>query len=226
MIGWQYIRYNNYNMSKYKLTNGLYKIKLGNEDRFYGFDEQGYMVSGFNNFYGNTYYFEEDSRSIEYGAMKFSNVIFNGIEYAVHPIEGNVYAITHGVLVFNATKSDIYSDWYINPVTGDRSYVISDKAKMVAVAGKVFINGLGYIFDEYGFMKTGITKFRDDYYYLKIEDPGKGSISQAVIDIDGKTLTFGLNGVLENKDIVKTLDGVSINEVKGTVGIALADWIN
>ena len=180
------------------------------------------MVTGFNNYYGNTYYFNEDQTSSEYGAMTFDNVVFNGIEYVVSKQEGNVIAVMLSATRSNTSISDIYSDWYVSPMTASRSYLIHSRGKAVPIVGKVLIHGLLYIFNEVGYLQTEIVKYRDNYYYAHTGVNDIGIVTSMGLYVDGQVLLFGNDGALINKDIISSIQNFTYKEVKCEVGIALA----
>lgn len=152
MIGWQYIRPDAFTGEKKKLVSGIYRIEFGYDSyRYYGFDDNGYMVSGFYNFDEKTYYFNEDNKSLEYGAMILEAFVIDGIEYSMAG-SGAINCVKSGIDKPNTFIGEgiptTFSIWSIDEKTGKLNYVFITGLKVVQLKGEVEIDGIKYSFVE------------------------------------------------------------------------------
>jgi hypothetical protein len=227
LIGWIYLTTDKSTLIPGKASNGLYKIRYkDNEYRYYGFDEKGYMVSGFYNFYGHTYYFNENPRSPEYGAMVFDTVTLNGTQFVMDKEIGELVEVVTNVSSENTYTSKWEVSWFNDPTSNSTLLVAIDGNKVVALEGAVGLNGIWYVFNEYGIMQRGIIKYRGYYYYLIPEGLFEGAVYPIEIEIDGVKLDFKdvKTGRLQNPDSIRNVTSIKPIEINGQIGIENAKW--
>ncbi|MBR4314807.1 MAG: hypothetical protein IKP66_07860, partial [Lachnospiraceae bacterium] len=229
LVGWSYYGYDPKSSMSEKYADGIFKIDIGDEkERYYGFDSKGYMVYGFNNFYGSTYLFNEDPKSIDYGSLIFNNVIMNGKEYVIHHDYGELIGVSDKVGEIYAASQAAPSvidghwsgSWRIDPITASRTYILSDGDREIPVNGSVSLGGLYYVFDREGVMQTGFIKYRGNYYYLQEEGPMMGTVYLGYKELGGAKLLFDpiLGGRLVNEEVLSQVQGIEpkvISEVPG-----------
>ena len=234
LVGWSYYGYDQNSSMSEKYANGIFKIDIGDgKDRYYGFDNKGYMVSGFNNFYGCTYLFNEDSKSVDYGSLIFDSVIMNGNKYTIHPNYGELIGVDENIGgVYSASKTGLNiidgswnGNWEVNPVTGQKTYVLRNGVRELPVNGSVEIGGLYYVFDKEGIMQTGFIKYRGQYYYMVDEGPQSGVIYIGYKNVGGVELLFDpiLGGRLVHEEMLKEVKGVEAKVISEGPGLDLKE---
>jgi hypothetical protein len=220
--GWSYITVNATTLASGRVSNGLYRLSYKNsEQRYYGFDENGYMVTGFYNFYGHTYYFNENSFSLEYGAMVFDNVTLNGIQYIIDKDNGELVEVITTSSEENFCNTKWVVSWFHDIPTDTTLLVANDGVKVVAFQGPVGLNGIWYVFDDHSVMQKGIIEYRGYYYYLIPEGPYTGAVYPTEVVVDGITLDFkdDVSGKLMNPESMQFVKSVTPKVIDGQVGI-------
>ncbi|MBR4314641.1 MAG: InlB B-repeat-containing protein [Lachnospiraceae bacterium] len=222
--GWSYYTINPTTMKSERLMDGLYKLRYKEyEPKYYGF-ENGYMVTGFHNFYGHTYYFNENPYTAEYGAMVFGNVTLNGILFIMdHEIGELVEVVTTSPYENDYTSKWVVS-WFNDPLSNTTLLVANDGVKVVGLQGAIGLNGIWYVFDDHSIMQKGIIYYRGYYYYLSLDGDFIGAVLPIEIIVDGVSLDFREvgTGKLQNPENIELLTTVKPKEINGQIGIEKA----
>lgn len=244
LTGWSYHGYDKDSIMEDRLAGGIFKVPVGdNEYKYYGFDNKGYMVTGFDNFYENTYYFNENKKSIEYGTLSFDSIVMNGKEYIIHQEYGELMGITDNVANVAANgegkkvvEGNWSGSWGTNVETGAKGYVLSDGTRKLPINGSVKIGNSYYVFNTRGEMQVGLVKYRGSYYYLSDSVTDLGALYVGHKNVAGVDLYFdGANGgKLANEKTLEQLNGtvkeynnspkVNVSELGG--GVANTPLIN
>ena len=99
--------------------------------------------------------------------------------------------------------------YYVKDETGNTRYLRSE-ARGIDYNGQIYY----YIFDENGFMKTGLTEFNGDTYYLQEAGPLKGTVYVGTTTLLGKEMTFDGQGKLVKTNEKKNMKVMSVAEAK------------
>lgn len=224
LIGWSYYAFDPTTYRHTKLLNGLYKLRYkDNEQRYYGF-ENGYMVTGFYNFYGHTYYFNENPHLAEYGAMVFGEVTLNGILFVMNYQLGELGAIGTTSPNENDFTSQWVVSWFDDQLSGSRFLVVNDGKRALELQGPIVLDGVTYVFDDHGIMQKGLIEYRENYYYLIQEGHFEGAVYPSALPVDGVILEFVRDegGRLMNPENLQYVTSMKPKLIEGLIGIQYA----
>ena len=161
--------------------DGVFKIG----SKYYGFNSEGYMVTGWKKFSVSWYYFLSSGAAVT-GWKKISNKWY--------------FFISDGKMVTGWQK--ISGKWYYfnssgammtgwQKISGKWYYFESSGAM---VTGWKKIGGKWYYFQSSGAMKTGWLKLNGKWYYFN----SSGAMVTGTVKIGSKTYTFNSSGVCQN----------------------------
>ena len=204
-----------------RLKGGFFNIVYKGSNKFYAFSPFGELLTGFIKTKQNMpiyvidgsinkikqigqkdtakyYLYENIHNDIEYAKLWSTTITLLGVTYEFDG-EGRVIKETG---LTNGVTKDVDSAWEYDPVKNKwRYYDINADGERLYIKNKVHKLPIGgtdyyYMFDEEGYMKTGLTTYNGDTYYLEEEGSLKGTIYVGEKMIGGKKYVFNGEGKL------------------------------
>ena len=208
-----------------QLKNGIFSIQTPNQLFNYAFDFNGNMLTGIvaakegtkqfvideaigvlvesGSVGENKYYFYDGAGELN-GVMWNQPITYNGVEYTFDST-GKIIsekAVTNNETVEGHSKVD---SWEFDPLnnswkyfevdaSGNRTYLKNTAKEINTNCGSSW-----YIFDENGNMKTGLTEYKGNIYYLQETGANRGAITTGVIVLNGISYTFDSAGCMVSK---------------------------
>ena len=179
----------------------MFHIYSSQGDDYFAFDENGYMKTGYIDYKGNTYYMLESGD--KQGALSFNR---NSNETYYFNEQGTLMAVLKD-------NSDT-TGWLLNVNNNSVQYMEQTQTGQVMpltnTYRRLYSNGgyYDYIFDSLGNMRTGLTEFNGNVYYLAESGVNKGAVTIGEQVINGTKYVFGNDGTLQSADgIVYSLNG-------------------
>lgn len=191
-----------------QIKNGLYRISDGIVDAYYAFNENGRMLTGFIVTTENTktysinpetqeiqligyagpgkYYLMETGQYM--GAMRTTPITLNNITYIFDPSGKIIMEIQN--IIDNGGAWDYKADvnkWTYSKINADgTTTMLKDGAFAIPTLDGIYY----YIFDENGYMKTGLTEYNGQTFYLQEEGLLQGAVYTGDLLKDGKVYSF------------------------------------
>ncbi|MBR4315223.1 MAG: hypothetical protein IKP66_09965, partial [Lachnospiraceae bacterium] len=191
-----------------QIKNGLYRITDGILDAYYAFDENGRMLTGFMVTTEDTktysinpltqeveligypgpgkYYLMEAGQYM--GGMCTSPITFNNITYIFDQSGKVIMEIKN--IIDNAGAWEYKADvnkWVYNKIDADGTItMLKDGVFAIPTLDGIYY----YIFDENGYMKTGLTEYNGQTFYLQEEGLLQGAVYTGDLFKDGKVYSF------------------------------------
>ncbi|MBR3288996.1 MAG: hypothetical protein IKI71_04465 [Lachnospiraceae bacterium] len=191
-----------------QLKNGMYKISDGSKDLYYAFDNKGKMMTGFITV-------EEGAKSytinIQSGQIEASGTIEAGKYYLMENGEYKGALWNQSITINNVTYviagsgkiieeilniTDNTGTWLFDSTMNRWKYVKKneDNTTSALTAGVYAIpnyNGIYYyIFDNNGYMMTGLVEFEGKTYYLQEEGVLTGAVFTGELIVGDEIYTF------------------------------------
>ena len=190
---WRYLTSSTDIAGQRYLSGDIFHIYSGQGDDYYAFDEQGYMRTGYIDYKGNTYYMLESGNN--QGALSFTK---NNNESYYFNEQGTLMAVPR-----NNTET---TGWLLNVNNNSVQYIEQNQTGQVMPLAntyrRLYSNGgyYDFIFDSLGNMKTGLTEFNGNVYYLEENGINKGAVTVGERIINGTKYIFGNDGTLQKAE--------------------------
>lgn len=174
---------------KYRYADGSFAVNIQVIDGIsYLFQEDGTLLTGWQNFDGAWHYYDPQTYAAAVGAQKIDETVYL-FDYTGAQKTG--WRTVDGVRrYYDPETGQLCSGWFT--YAGNRYYIDSETGK---VTGEVTLDGVKYLFDgEYGTQETGFCTFSDKTVSFYDAD---GSPVAGWLDNAGKQYYFSKNYVMQ-----------------------------